>query len=95
MNNAKIYSISYNIKTHERHYEDFFTEIKKTAWAHALETHWLIKTHETAEQIYTRLIRHIDENDVILINQFGRDYEGIFSDYIREWIEDKNSHNKL
>jgi len=83
----KIYSISYDLKAPGKNYENLYQEIKKKSWANPLDSNWLIKTDETADQIYSRLSKHLDKNDLILINQFGQDYQGVLLKEIWEWVK--------
>jgi len=84
----KVFVVSYDLRQPDRDYSGLFDELKKSpAWWHYLESTWLISTNETANQLYKRLRPHIDNNDLILVIEAGRDRQGWLPKKAWEWIQ--------
>lgn len=83
-----IYSITYDLKKPGQNYTGLSEELKKKDWWHYLDSTWLIHSSETANQIYERISQYLDENDQILINEFGNDYQGYLPSDAWNWIRD-------
>lgn len=63
-----IYLISYDLKVPGRNYDSLYETIKSaTRWWHYLESTWIIKTNDPINTWNDRLIKHLDNNDRLLI----------------------------
>lgn len=64
-------------------------ELKASAgWTHYLDYTWLVATNEVANILYNRLVRHITQNDYILISEFHRSaqYQGWMPQAAWDWL---------
>lgn len=63
----KVYQISYDLRK-QRNYDALYERIKSYGtWCHALESTWLIATHQQAAQIRDYLSEAMDSDDGILV----------------------------
>lgn len=84
-----VYCVSYDLNKSGQKYDDLYEELKSSpGYWHHLDSTWLISTTETAEQVYSRLRKHLDDNDRILIIKVVRDYQGWLSESAWKWIRD-------
>lgn len=85
-----IYSISYDLHRPGQKYADLIEAIKGSgAWWHYLQSTWLVDTNLTAQQLFSRLRPHIDDNDIVLIIGVTRDYSGWLPDKAWTWINER------
>lgn len=83
----KIYSINYDLPKPGTNYDGLIREIKTRGhWFHYLDSHWLILTDESASEISSRLRQHIDNNDRLLVSEFGPDRDGWLPEKAWQWI---------
>lgn len=62
--------IGYDLNRPLQDYSDLITAIKAYGtWWHHLDSTWIIVTDQTAKQVRDELVRHIDENDELLVVQ--------------------------
>ncbi len=81
------YTINYDLKVPGRNYNALYEEIKRTPlWWHFLESTWIINTSETAQQIWDRLGRCIDQNDFMLIIEIRDNSQGWLPKEAWDWI---------
>lgn len=79
--------ITYDLKRPVQNYAALHEEIKRGGtWWHHLESTWIIETTESPQQMYNRLVRHIDQNDRLLIIEVKRNYWGWLTDKAWEWL---------
>lgn len=84
----KVYSINYDLRAPGRNYAGLYEEIKSYGtYAHPLESTWLIRTSQTAQQICERLRQHLDANDHILILETGPDFYGWLTKEQCDWLD--------
>ena len=82
-----LYLITYDLKKPRQNYIALYDEIKKSfKWWHYLDSTWIVHTHENANQIYSRLRVHLDENDFILVTQLGYDKQGWLPQDAWDWL---------
>lgn len=63
----KVYQISYDLRK-QRNYDALYGRIKSYGtWCHALESTWLIATHQPAVQIRDYLADVMDNDDGLLV----------------------------
>lgn len=73
----KTYLISYDLNRVGQNYPSLYKAI--TAYTHhinAMDSLWVIKTTETAAQIYDKLAGHIDANDFLLVSELNPNHRG-------------------
>jgi len=87
----KIYIVTYDLRKPGQNYSDLYQSIKSYDWCHCLDSTWLIHTSCTAEQVYKKLLSYIDKNDLLLIVEFGSDYQGYMSQEVWDWIKKKKN----
>lgn len=84
-----VYCVSYDLNKTGQNYTDLHAELKNSpSWWHHLDSTWLIFTAESAEQLFSRLARHIDSNDQLLIVKVAREYQGWLSGEAWKWINE-------
>lgn len=90
---GKVYVVSYDLNKSGQEYEGLYEELKNSAaWWHYLDSTWLIYTSESADQLYSRIGKHIDENDYALVIEVKRNYQGWLPDKAWEWIREHVSY---
>lgn len=69
----KTISISYDLRAPGKDYHSLHEAIKKVGinWAHPLESFWIVVTTQTCAQVRDSLAKHIDQNDQLLVADFG------------------------
>lgn len=56
-------------------------------WYHCVDNTWLVKTDESAHELYNRLLVHIGIYTNLLIITIGSEYDGHLPHEVLEWIE--------
>lgn len=60
--------IAYDLNAPGQDYDDLIKEIKSLgAWWHHLDSTWLVRSALTTAAIRTRLAKHLDEGDELLV----------------------------
>ena len=86
----KVYNVSYDLKKQGQDYNGLIKELKNSPeYWHYLGSTWLISTTETADQLWSRLAKHIDGNDYALIMHVTRDYSGWLPQDAWTWIQNR------
>jgi hypothetical protein len=80
--------IGYDLNRPHQDYKDLIDAIKNLGtWWHCLDSTWLIKTNQSAEQIRNGLKAHIDSNDELLVASLsGESAWAGFDDKCSEWL---------
>ena len=82
-----VYCVSYDLNKSGQNYTALYNELKASlSWWHHLDSTWLIYTNESAEQLSNRLLRHIDQNDRLLVIKVVRQYQGFLTEEAWKWI---------
>ena len=85
----RVYNVSYDLKSPGQNYTDLISELKKSSsWWHYLDSTWLIRTQESASQLWERISSYFDKNDYALIIEVGKDYQGWLPEKAWEWIKE-------
>ncbi|OHV82594.1 hypothetical protein [Rhizobium sp. LCM 4573] len=83
-----IYAISYDLRKKGQDYSGLYEAIKTLgAWAHYLESMWLVDTAIGADAIVDRLKGHFDGNDRLLVMKMTGDRQGLLSKAEWDWIK--------
>lgn len=83
----KVFSVTYDLKDEGRDYSSLYDSIQQAPyWWHYLESTWLIATNKTADQVFNRLGKHIDESDRVLVIRVTDEYSGWLPKDAWEWI---------
>jgi hypothetical protein len=81
------YLVTYNLKTKGQNYAPLYEALKASdAWWHYIDSSWLIKTTETPDQIWKRLVPHITGSDFMLIIEVRDNAQGWLPAKAWEWI---------
>jgi 6-phosphogluconate dehydrogenase (decarboxylating) len=90
-----VYLITYDLikERSSTDYEKLFLRIKSLgSYIHPLKSVWLVDTiHTTAKSVYETLTPALDENDLILVTDIGKNQYGILPRGSWDWID---QHNK-
>lgn len=84
-----IYIISYDLKNPGRDYSSLYDAIKKYDWQHPLESTWLVKTEDSADNISQTLRSDgkMDESDLLFVCRLDpKDRQGWLDKSVWEWI---------
>lgn len=82
-----VYCVSYDLNKAGQNYNALYDELKASLnWWHYLDSTWLIYTHESAEALFQRLQKHIDNNDRLLVIKVVRNYQGWLTEEAWQWI---------
>ncbi|WP_367330240.1 SinR family protein [Sphingobacterium multivorum] len=91
---SKVYVVSYDLNKSGQDYVGLYGELKKSqAYWHYLDSTWLIYTGESANELYDRKGEHIDKNDLALVIEVRRNYQGWLPEKAWEWIRQHVSFN--
>lgn len=83
----KTFSVSYDLNKPGQNYDNLIKELKRShSWWHYLDSTWLIKTNESASQLSTRIRKHLDNNDNVLVIRVTKDYSGWLPQKAWDWI---------
>lgn len=64
----KSYLISYDLNKPGQNYNDLYEAIKKIGtWWHHLDSTWIIRSSQSAEEIRDQLKANIDSNDKLIV----------------------------
>ena len=83
-----VYVVSYDLRKPGKDYKGLSDELQRSPnWWHYLDSTWLIATSDSADELYNRLIPHLDEGDSILVIQAGSDKQGWLPKDAWTWIQ--------
>ena len=85
-----VYCVAYDLNSPGQNYSELYRELRSSSgfW-HELESIWLISTFENAQQLTDRLLKHIDQNDRLLVLNVNRDFQGWLPSDAWTWL---NNH---
>jgi hypothetical protein len=66
------YIVTYDLSAPGRNYESLFGYLKQFAYAHVVESTWVITTYKTAVEVRDEILLHIDNNDHVLVIEATR-----------------------
>ncbi|ELA2977047.1 hypothetical protein RFJ35_005649 [Klebsiella pneumoniae] len=82
-----VYCVSYDLNQAGQNYNALYDELKKSpGWCHPLDSTWLISTRETAQQLSDRLLKHLDNNDTLLVIGVTKEYAGWLTQDTWDWM---------
>ena len=83
----KTYLVAYDFTGSPDKYSDLFDELRESpGWWHWIDSVWLLRTEESANQIYERLEPHLDDDINLFITDIGNDYQGWLPSKAWKWI---------
>ncbi len=83
-----LYVVTYQIRPF-RDIAPIVEELQRSpSWEHHMDNTWLIQTHETAQQLYSRIAPRFLQTDLFLIVEFSRyaTYMGWLPQEAWDWI---------
>lgn len=84
---GKVYLVSYDLNKSGQDYDGLYKEIKSSpSWCHPVDSTWLIYTDESINTLNSRIGRHIDQNDNVLLIEVKANYEGWLPKVVWDWI---------
>lgn len=82
-----VYCVSYDLNKAGQNYSALYDELKASpGWWHNLDSTWLVSTQESADQLCDRLLRHLDQNDRLLVIKVVKPFQGFLTEKAWEWI---------
>ena len=85
----RAFSINYDLKKPGQDYTGLYEAIKESGkWWHYLDSTWIVITIETPDQIWSRLKKHVDKNDYLLIIEVMDSIQGWLPKDAWEWIHE-------
>ena len=82
--------ITYDLNKPGQNYNDLYEEIKKAGtWWHHLDSTWIINTEYSSIEWNTRLKKHMDSNDSLLIIEVCDNYQGWLPEKAWEWLNER------
>jgi hypothetical protein len=80
--------LSYEINKSGQDYEVLYEDLKNSAsWWHYLGSTWLIYMSESPDELYSRIGKHIHENEYALVIKVKRNYQDWLQEEAWEWIK--------
>jgi hypothetical protein len=92
-----IYLITYNRNSILKNYNSLYEEIKGLgdSWWHHMNDTWLVNSNLNTEQISDRLLKHINNDDKLLIIEVKDNCRGWLNKDAWSWIQDNfNATNR-
>ena len=84
---SKVYLVAYDFPGSSDKYSALFDELKRSpGWWHYIDSVWLLSTDESADEIYDRLERFLDNEISLFITETGNDHQGWLPDRAWKWI---------
>lgn len=86
-----IKQIAYDLRSPGQNYERLYAAIRSYGtYCHALDSTWLVLTGESADAVRTRLSRHLDSNDGLLVAALTGEasWQGL-SNEVSRWLQDQ------
>lgn len=85
-----VFLISYDLNRPGQKYDELFEAIKSYGtWSHRLDSTWLIETSKSLNTVSEHLLRHIDNNDNILIIEVKDNYAGWMPKVFWTWLKNR------
>tara|TARA_R100000789_G_scaffold22040_2_gene24742 strand:+ start:2124 stop:2402 length:279 start_codon:yes stop_codon:yes gene_type:complete len=82
-----IYAINYDLNKPGQDYTGLYEAIRNCGeWWHFLDSHWLVDTTLSANEIWSNLSSKIDKNDCVLVVGVARDFSGWLPQNAWDWI---------
>jgi hypothetical protein len=87
----KIFSVNYDLNTPGQRYDGLGDRVSKhyPDRVKALKSTWLIRTGDSAHDVYRKLSPALDSNDRILINRVTHEHTGWLSKDVVAWLENR------
>lgn len=83
----KVYLVTYDLKKFGKDYTGLYTALKSSYnWWHQLDSTWLVATNESLVQVWNRIAPHLDLNDIALVIEVKRNYQGWLPKDAWDWI---------
>lgn len=83
--------ISYDLNRPGQNYDGLYKEIKKAGtWWHHLDSTWIIDTNLSPDDWQSRLQKHLDDNDHLLVIEVCDNYQGWLPDKAWKWLNARN-----
>ncbi len=81
------YMVSYDL-IKRKDYPELWGVLRSYNYWHCLGSTWIIKTNETAAQLFNKLRAHIDDDDRLIVNRLWRESNWTlsFSDECQNWL---------
>ncbi len=70
-----------------------FDEIKKKSWWHYMSNSYIVKSNETANELFNRLKPHLNKEIILLVFELGKDRQGWLTEQAWEWIRENKTQN--
>ena len=85
---SNVFAVNYDLRVKAKpDYEGLWKELKKSPnWWHYLESTWLVQTHETAHDLWLRILPHIHDRDRVLIIEVRNNSDGWLPKEAWDWI---------
>ena len=90
-----VYCISYDLKHPGRDYNSLYDAIKSfRIWWHQTDSVWLIVSKDSAIDIRSKLIKHLDSNDKLFVVALKREWAAVgFNDKEYNWLKSISGDN--
>lgn len=88
-NNMSIKEIAYDLRAPGRNYEPLYAAIREYGtWCHPVESTWLVVTDDSTEVVTSKLSRHLDSNDRLLVTGLTGEasWRGMSSE-VQNWLQ--------
>jgi hypothetical protein len=81
------YHVSFDLhQKPESYYDDLNAQLQLRKGVRILESTWIIKTNETANELCNVLYRHINQDDRLFASQINRNRQGWLNARIWPWL---------
>ena len=85
--------ISYDLSKPGQDYSSLYEEIKKAkSWWHYLDSTWIVSTDLGPERWQSRLCKHMDDDDFLLVIEICNNYNGWLPDRAWKWLNKKDDN---
>jgi hypothetical protein len=90
-----VYSVSYDLNKAGQNYEGLITEIKNFSdYRKVMDSYWFVCSLQDAQTVYSKLAKHIDRNDRLLVMQTSSNRQGWLDKDVWEWFKKQEVKNR-
>ena len=83
-----VYSVSYDLNKEGQNYKDLIAEIKSfNGYCKVMDSYWFVSSNNDAQIVYSKLAKHIDKNDRLLVMQTSSNRQGWLDKDVWEWFK--------
>lgn len=89
-----LYCVVFGLNMESEYYDRLVQELKSSPdWIHYIKSTWIIRTEESANELYERLRPGLHNDDMILVTEIGDQVQGRMPNKTGRWFRQYLSLN--